>query len=146
MYFRSILIGVTVLILAVVGCHYDQPSKVCFKQHCFVVEIAATQEQREQGLMFRKRLDRDRGMLFIFTEEQIHNFWMKNTEIPLDIVWLNKNKEAVFIKENAKPCTLDNCSVLSPDKKALYVLEVSAGIVEDVGLRAGDKLIFDLNL
>lgn len=145
MYFRPILIGVAALSFAAVGCRLGQPEKVCFKQHCFVVEIAATQEQREQGLMFRKSLERDRGMLFVFTEEQTHSFWMKNTEIPLDIVWLNRNKEVVFIKENAKPCILEDCPVWSPDEKAIYVLEVNAGVVEDLGLEAGDKLIFDLN-
>ena len=58
----------------------------------------------KNGLMFRENMDSDRGMLFIFEKEGEYPFWMKNTLIPLDIIWINKDKEVVFISENAQPC------------------------------------------
>ncbi|MCX5886806.1 MAG: DUF192 domain-containing protein [Proteobacteria bacterium] len=61
------------------GCRDPQQPHVCINDHCFQVELAVTPDARARGLMFRKHLDKDRGMLFIFEEEDIHPFWMKNT-------------------------------------------------------------------
>ncbi len=65
--------------------------QVCFKNKCFVVELAQTIAEQSRGLMFRDHLDSNKGMLFVFDSSAIYNFWMKNTEIPLDIIWLDKN-------------------------------------------------------
>lgn len=73
--------------------------QICFQENCFEVELAITTEEITKGLMFRKELPQNKGMLFIFAKEGIRSFWMKNTLIPLDIIWLNKNKEVVFIKK-----------------------------------------------
>jgi len=120
----------------------SNPNKVCFRNYCFDVELARTSGEMARGLMFRKSLEHDRGMLFIFKEEGKHSFWMKNTLIPLDIVWLNQDKEVVFIKKNFEPCTQKICPGVMPDKKAKYVLEVNAGIIEEIGLKVEDKMIF----
>jgi len=114
--------------------------EVCFKNNCFKVELAVTPEEQKQGLMFRKNLDQDEGMLFVFKEEEEYPFWMKDTLIPLDIIWINQNKEVVFISENTQPCSENQCAFINPDKKAQYVLELKAGRVRDIGLKIGDKM------
>jgi len=117
-------------------------SRVCFKDNCFVVELAITAQEQARGLMFREKLDLDRGMLFIFENEGEHSFWMKNTLMPLDIIWLNKDKEIVFVSKNTQPCKSDICPVVNSDKKAQYALELNGGITDKIGLDVGDKMIF----
>ena len=109
---------------------------------CFNVEIADTPEARAIGLMNREYLNPDSGMLFIFDTEEKYCFWMKNTLVPLDIVWLGKNKDVVFIKHNAEPCKADPCETFRPDKKAKYVLEINSGLAKEIGLKKGDGAEF----
>lgn len=92
--------------------------------------------------MFRKNLAYNEGMLFLFEDEQRYSFWMKNTLIPLDIIWLDKHKEAVFIKQNALPCKEDLCPEIKPDRETKYVLELNAGVVLKMGLKVGDRVSF----
>jgi len=73
------------------------PKEICFKAQCFEAEISDTIESRKQGLMFRKGLPQDEAMLFIFEKEGIYSFHMRNVNFPLDIVWLNENKEGAGI-------------------------------------------------
>ena len=122
---------------------YEKTSgQVCFKNNCFVVELAVTPGERERGLMFREHLDTDKGMLFIFKEEGIYSFWMKNTYISLDIIWINKDKQVVYISKNIPAHTDELFASVDPGKKAKYVLEINAGIVERIGLGIGDELVF----
>jgi hypothetical protein len=116
--------------------------KVCYKNYCFEVELAKTDAERNQGLMFREKLDSDKGMLFIFDREGDYPFWMKNTLIPLDIIWINEKKEVVFISENAQPCEKDPCPSINPGKNAKYVLEVNGGTSQKMGLNIGNTLNF----
>lgn len=90
--------------------------------------------------MFRENLPQDEGMLFIFNEEGSYPFWMKNTLIPLDIIWIDENKEVVFISENSQPCKDDFCSNINPGRSAKYVLEVNGGIAKKIGLKTGDSI------
>ncbi len=131
--------------LIIAGCSVNKSPQVCFKDSCFVVEIANSQQERARGLMYRESLDKNSGMLFIFSEEATNSFWMKNTLIPLDIIWINKDKEVVHIKKNALPCKEDDCLSIRPNKEALYVLEVNSGVCERIGLEVGDKALFNLN-
>ena len=117
-------------------------NKICFSEICFKFEIASTQEELSKGLMFRESLDENSGMLFIFPENEIHSFWMKSTLIPLDIIWINSNKEIVFIKKNAQPCLENSCESFTSDEKALYVLEANSGTADKIGLEVGDKINF----
>jgi hypothetical protein len=140
----------SIIILAVImGLFFYWRSKgqgkVCFKNNCFEVELSITNEEQMLGLMFRKSLDINRGMLFVFKEEGGHSFWMKNTLIPLDIIWINRNKEVVFISVNTQPCKEDPCPSVKPSKKAKYVLEINAGISKEIGLKVGDRLEFNFN-
>jgi len=117
-------------------------SEVCVKENCYKIELAQTSAKRERGLMFRQSLDKDRGMLFIFEQSGIHNFWMKNTLIPLDIVWIDSNNEIVFISENTPPCAADSCPLISPTQNARYVLEINAGQIKKISAKIGDQVIF----
>lgn len=118
--------------------YFIEPKKVCFESNCFFVELAKTNTERETGLMNRKELANDSGMLFIFEKEEIYPFWMKNTLIPLDIIWIGSNNKIVFIKENAQPCGLDYCPLINPGISAKYVLEINAGLVQKFGFGEGN--------
>ena len=108
------------------------------------VELADTDEKRARGLMFRDQLANDRGMLFIFSEPGQWSFWMKNTKVPLDILWLDHKKKIVDLAENVPGCVGDPCLQYLPAHDASYVLEVPAGSVKRQKLAKGMQLTFDL--
>lgn len=103
------------------------------------IEIADTDYDVQTGLMYRNTMKANRGMLFIFEEERERYFYMKNTRIPLDIIYINANKTIVSFQENAVP--FDETSLPS-EKPAKYVLEVNAGLVNELGLKIGDSINF----
>ena len=139
----TVLIIVAVIIAVIFLIMSFSKSQVCFRSHCFNVEIADTPELREKGLMYVKSLSENDGMLFIFPESGKHSFWMKNTLIPLDIIWINVDKEIVFIKGNVQPCLASEvCVGIVPNQDAKYVLELKAGSVDRIGLQGGDVLSF----
>jgi len=106
-------------------------------------ELAYTDESRMRGLMFRTSLPDDAGMLFIFPALDQQGFWMKNTLIPLDIIWLNDRKEIVYFV-TAPPCKADPCKSYEPLQKAKYVLEVNGGFMKKHELKMGQQLEFQL--
>lgn len=145
MKWKTIVISIFILILSW-NAHADlNHSRVYFKDHCFYVELAQTADEKTRGLMFREHLNPDRGMFFIFEDEGEYSFWMKNTLIPLDIIWINKNKEAVFISRDTQPCKTEPCPTINPGIKAKYVLELNGGTAEKIGLTVGDRLEFDID-
>lgn len=107
-------------------------------------ELAVTPAERERGLMFREKLEPDQGMLFVFEEEDLYSFWMKNTLIPLDIIWLNSHRQIVHIEKNVPPCHQDPCPGYMPRQPALYVLELRAGQAEANNLQLYQRLSFVL--
>jgi uncharacterized protein len=109
-----------------------------------LAEVADTNEARARGLMFREQLRPDRGMLFVFDEPAQWVFWMKNTKVPLDILWLGADKRIVDIAENIPGCVQDPCMQYEPSKPATYVLEVAAGSVKRLTLGKGMPLKFTL--
>jgi uncharacterized protein len=135
--FFLILISFSFLIS---GCSSNKKDSVCFEKKCFDVEKVSSFAEREKGLMFRESLDVNNGMLFIFDKEDIYAFWMKNTLIPLDMIWINSSNEVVFVYENATPCGENECPPIPPDKKAIYVLEINAGLAEKYSIKSGDKV------
>jgi len=119
---------------------HQSTHRACFSQNsCFFVEIAATDASRQRGLMYRTHLGNDKGMLFIFDTPGQYPFWMKNTLIPLDIIWIGTDKTIVSIVENAQPCGA-LCPLINPEKTAQYVLEIRAGQSGRVGLKVGDTM------
>jgi uncharacterized protein len=107
-------------------------------------EIADTTEKRAKGLMYRDSLPKDRGMLFTFAEPQLWTFWMKNTRIPLDIIWMDGKKRIVHIERNVPTCsrTDDGCPQYQPNDNAMYVLELAAGVADALKLQRGSVLKF----
>jgi uncharacterized protein len=107
-------------------------------------EIADTPKKRAEGLMYREHLAKDRGMLFTFAQAQPWTFWMKNTKIPLDIIWMNEKKQIIHIARNVPVCTRtdDSCPQYQPNDPALYVLELGGGEAERLKLERGSKLQF----
>ena len=93
--------------------------------------------------MFRESLPPDEGMLFLFEEEGAYSFWMKNTMIPLDMLWLDSGGRVVHIA-HAVPCVQDPCPHYTPAAKARYVLEVNGGYAKAHGIVVGDKADFSI--
>lgn len=137
----GLIVGVTIFVIN----NEDERSKVCFDNDCFVVEVADTALERETGLMNREKLDRNAGMLFIFDSVGNYPFWMKNTLISLDIIWIDENKEVVFVYE-ALPCESDPCLIIIPTGNAKYVLEINKGIATEKGITIGKKAQFADNI
>jgi len=102
------------------------------------VEIADTDLERQRGLMFRDSLCHSCGMLFVFWEEDFRSFGMKNTLIPLDMVFINANLTVIDVL-HAVPCAAEPCQTYTPKSKALYVLEVNGGRFDEkiIGQKAG---------
>lgn len=106
------------------------------------LELAITEEEREMGLMFRDSLAEDAGMLFIFDSVARWPFWMKNTFIPLDLVWLDDTGVITDVRANVQPCRRDPCPSYTPQAPGRAVLELKAGVATAHGLAPGQKLTF----
>lgn len=107
------------------------------------VELAIDPETRAQGLMYRDRLAENAGMLFFFEESSVQSFWMKNTMIPLDIIWIDDGRRVVHVKENVPPCRSDPCPSYDPGVPAKYVLELGAGVARKHRVAEGAVLRFE---
>ena len=112
--------------------------QVCFGEKCVNVEVVQKEEELHRGLQFRKSLDPGRGMLFIFQKSGPYAFWMKDTLIPLDMIWMDDTRKIVHIEHNVPPCAADPCPSYPPRHEALYVLEINAGYANELGLKIGD--------
>lgn len=106
------------------------------------VEVADDNNERGKGLMFRKKLNENDGMLFVFDDESYLTFWMKNTLIPLDLIFIDGNYGIVDIK-NAVPCKEDPCVLYKSLKPAKYVLEVNTNFTAKNKIKVGDKVIIN---
>jgi len=116
--------------------------RVCIRGTCFDAELAVTEEERARGLMDRAALPRDRGMLFVFPVEALHRFWMKNTRIELDIIFIGADRRIVGIARRAQPCRRDPCETYGPEAPAGYALEIAGGLAAAHGFAAGDLVEF----
>ncbi|MBI4150071.1 DUF192 domain-containing protein [Candidatus Woesearchaeota archaeon] len=106
------------------------------------VEIADTLAEQQQGLMYRTALEQNKGMLFIFAQAREVGFWMKNTKIPLDMLFIDSNKTIFFIEHNAQPCIADPCPTYGPNAPVQYVLEMNGGFAKEKHIKVGDKISF----
>ncbi len=120
--------------------HIQTPSGITIH-----AEIADTPLKRTVGLMYRDHLKKDHGMLFFFSQPQAWSFWMKNTKIPLDLIWLDAKKRVTHIERNVPICTKtdDSCPQYRPNSDdAMYVLEIAGGTVDGYKIEKGTKLPF----
>jgi hypothetical protein len=106
----------------------------------FQVEVADTPAKRELGLQYRKELGNDRGMIFLFAAESPQTFWMKNTPISLDMIFIDRDRKIVGIVAQTAPYSLESRSVGVPSQ---YVLEINGGMAKRHGIRAGDWVRFE---
>lgn len=109
----------------------------------FEVEIASTDAQRRVGLMNRNSLPEKRGMLFVFENQGYLNFWMKNTLIALDMIFIDENNNIVHIVNGASPCLSvrdSDCPKYNSEKPAKFVLEINAGMAKKLSIGVGDKV------
>ena len=107
------------------------------------VETVADPESRAQGLMYRDHLGDGNGMLFFFPESGEYPFWMKNTRIPLDMIWIDANRRIAAIHHQVPPCRIVDCPSYPPNANSQYVLEVDGGVAKQHGLKVGDALRFE---
>jgi uncharacterized protein len=107
------------------------------------VEVADTETDRARGLMFRKSLAPDQGMRFLFEERGVHSFWMKNTLLSLDILWLDSRGTIVSIAHAVPRCTVEPCPHYTPDSEACAVVEVMSGFAKQHDVKKGDRVRFE---
>jgi uncharacterized membrane protein (UPF0127 family) len=117
-----------------------EPLQVVTKKgrHAFRVAIADDEEERNRGLMFRSVLDEDEGMLFNFFQTQPLSFWMKNTLIPLDIIFIAADGRIINIAANTTPYSLEPVPSAGP---AFAVLEIGGGLSAELGIKPGDRVV-----
>ena len=139
-YFTLVLLASLVIVAA---CQ-AQPKVVLAtkagRELVFQVEVADTPAKRELGLQYRRDLAPDHGMIFLFPSEAQQSFWMKNTPIPLDMIFIGKDRRIVGIVEQAAPFSLDPRSVAAASQ---YVLEINGGLSRRYGLKVGDSVRFE---
>lgn len=129
-----------VLCAAPLAALADNPSVSVHGQR-FSTEFATDDAQRAHGLMDRTHMDAGHSMLFIFADDAPRAFWMKNTLIPLDILYFDSARKLVAMQLNAQPCKGDPCPIYPSDNRAArYVLELNAGTATRIGLALGDEL------
>ena len=147
---------VAVIMILLIGCGMSAPQKTRSEQpaadkgpsiifpdgHIVHVEVASDDPTRAQGLMYRDQLAPDRGMIFLFGTSGNYPFWMKNTLIPLDIIWIDEQKKVVHIAHDVPPCKADPCPNYDPGVFANVVLEVAGGVAARHGLANGQTLRF----
>jgi uncharacterized membrane protein (UPF0127 family) len=105
----------------------------------FVAEIADTPERWREGYMFRRVVGENEGMIFVYPVAGFYSFWMKNTLVPLDMIWMDDSFTVLHV-ETAPPCTADPCPGYGPPRKSRYVLEVRGGVAAQEGLKTGDRV------
>lgn len=137
-------LGVVLVMSACADAQYASPrGEVTFPDGTrVVVEIADTPDLTAQGLMYRRAMGWNEGMVFVFDRVDIIPFWMKNTLIPLDILWLDPDRRIVHIAHSVPPCKADPCPSYPPSRAAKYVVEVNSGFAKKHGVKEGDTLVF----
>lgn len=129
-----------VAMLALSACQAEPTVTVA--GHTFVVEIADDPKSQQLGLMFRDEMADDHGMVFIFKRSQPRSFWMKNTRIPLDILYFDEHRRLVSMQTDVRPCRTQQCPGYPSRKPAKYVLEINGGLAEQLGITTGAKMTF----
>lgn len=124
------------------GCAGPSGPWVELKGQRFFVEIADNDEERARGLMFRDTMEHDHGMLFLFETQERQAFWMRNTRIPLDIFYFDKERRLVSTAAGVPPCTTQQCPSYPSTGPAQFVLELNAGLSRELKTAPGDTITF----
>ena len=136
-----------ILVLFMVSCFLHARIRMIplyIGEEKFTVEIADTEEKQVRGLMFRKSIPENYGMLFIYGDEDIRGFWMKNTLVHLDLIYLDADKQVVDMFINVPPCKSAPCKTYISKKRAKYVLELRGNRAKELKIKVGDSIFFIL--
>ena len=139
----NVVVASWFIAMAVSACQGEPKVTITTKvggQAIFQVEIADTPAKREMGLQYRRELAADRGMIFLFPLESQQSFWMKNTPIPLDMIFISSDQKIVGIIERTVPFSLDALSVTAPSQ---FVLEIKGGLSRSRNIGVGDAVHFE---
>lgn len=134
------LVATLVLSAGAAGSPGSTLPVVTLHGHRFIAELAIDDASREHGLMKRAALPADHGMLFVFPDAQPRWFWMKDTWLPLDILYFDADHKLVSMQLDVPPCKADPCPSYPSDAPARYVLELPAGTAQRIGAKSGDRL------
>ena len=139
---RPIIILLCLLLIVLSACKLQGEDGVVVEigDKTWVAEIADTPAEQEQGLMFRQSMPLNRGMLFVFKDQQPRLFWMKNTLIPLDMIFIDANWRVVKLIQSAEPCKEDTCPTYDSERPAKYVLEVNSGQIREKEVKIGARV------
>jgi len=131
-----------IISICCLGCQAEKLEKkqACLKESCFTVEVAKTPRQQAKGLMYRQSLGEKEGMLFIFSEPDLHGMWMKNMNFSIDIIWLDNNRNIIEINKNIPVCQQQECVSYGTSSSSSYVLELPAGTVDKLNLKLNDQI------
>jgi len=130
---------VLAMLLPLAACAKSGPY-VELKGQRFSIEVADDDAARQHGLMDRTQMEADHGMLFVFDEDAPRAFWMKNTKIPLDMLFFGADKRLISVQHDVPPCVADPCPAYSSGAPARYVLELNGGQAAKLGLSPGDEM------
>jgi len=148
---KIVWIAIVLILIVIVRALFEKPvdtqlARVIFPESDLIlqVEIAETEKQRENGLMFRSFLPLNQGMLFVFDQDTMQGVWMKNTLIALDVVFLSGKGAIVSIIQDLKPCIKAPCEIYESKEKAKYMLEMNAGVIKKMGVSVGQTFILEM--
>ena len=133
-------IWIVLVFLFLLSCQNESMMTIYYNDKEINVELAQTTQEITTGLMNREYLEPNSGMLFIFDDEDHRSFWMKNTLIPLDLIFMNEDYLIVDIKKNFQPCKENPCEKYISKQPTKYVLEVKSGFVDDNDIEIGHKM------
>ena len=132
------------LLMLLLSCTAAHPAVFFEDDVMFKVELAKTPAEQAKGLMYRAELPDEHGMLFVFERDSPRTFWMKNTLIPLDMIFIDSELKVVEVKANVQPCREDPCPKYKSEP-AMYVLEINGGLAEKKGIKAGSFVTLNLS-
>lgn len=149
--YKKLLTLLALAVFLIYGYHLEKKPttiNVNINQHTVYAQVADTEIKRRLGLSYTKKLDKNAGMLFIFEEESQKNFWMRDMNYDLDIIWVDKDKNVVGFFENVSTTSYNHVQpelskIYKSPNNTKYVLEVVSGTIEKVKIKVGDKLDFD---
>lgn len=143
LHFKIIILITNLYFLVQYAFTNDKVDLIIYNTNKYItlnVDVAKTSEERNKGLMYREKLLNNEGMLFIFPFEDIIHLWMKNTYIPLDIIFISKDKKIVDIKHSMKELSEN---IIKSRVKSKYALEFNAGLIKKLSIKIGDNVFFN---
>ncbi|MDY6865513.1 MAG: DUF192 domain-containing protein [Halobacteriota archaeon] len=140
---RTLTIVLLILLVALTGCldfSGDDIVEVEIGDTLVYAEVSDSSSEKIRGLMYRTHLNETEGMLFVYDSERNLSFWMKNMEIPIDMIWLDSNLSIVHIEDSVPPCKGGDCPTYTAPSKAMYILEVRANFTNRNDVQVGDQI------